>query len=147
MGPPFRPCSRTCSYLGHRLDHDVEGILLHFTTAYELPTYDFPIYVGPNAHPGTEELRSVFRMLKHLSPAVPEYPKEGGQILMMSMAFASADARIERRNAPIPFVFGVIYVVLDALLQRRCVQSWHAARKVTRGRRVFARPREEETAR
>ncbi|KAH7706305.1 hypothetical protein AAVH_26465 [Aphelenchoides avenae] len=81
----FRP---TPSHLGHRLDYDIEEILLHFTIAYELRTYDFPVYVGPGTDPDTEELRAVLRMLNHQSPAVPEDPKEGGELLTLSLAFA-----------------------------------------------------------
>ncbi|KAH7703109.1 hypothetical protein AAVH_29729, partial [Aphelenchoides avenae] len=43
---------------------------------------------GPGTDPDTEDLRAVFRMLNHQSPAVPEDPKEGGELLTLSLAFA-----------------------------------------------------------
>ncbi|KAH7706306.1 hypothetical protein AAVH_26466 [Aphelenchoides avenae] len=104
----FRP---TPSHLGHRLDYDIEEILLHFTIAYELRTYDFPVYVGPGTDPDTEELRAVLRMLNHQSPAVPEDPKEGGELLTLSLAFARHLQVLSLVAKGMTYVFMSSYVV------------------------------------
>lgn len=66
----------------------MKELVLNFAIAYGIRLDEFPIYVGPGDDPDTEELRRVFRMLSDLSPAVPEDPKEGGELLMLSLAFA-----------------------------------------------------------